>query len=612
MNCRVVRIITNLVLGLRDRIVSRLSWKLILLFTSIIMLVVGSLTYISYQMLQRESVNHSIESTAKILSLVNRNVEEYVQGIEQYSLPQFRYDETTYAILNESKDYASRMFVEDYLKSLFYARDDVESIYLYIVDQDKYYIVSREGVNVRVRVGEHPQIKQLKWYQQAMESPNNQEFQSFSDGNKEITGYLADTSNSFMAYHRVMRSIVTRKPQAVISFYFNASGRDDILKDIPIGEGESLLLLDPENRIFYANNESIMDDLEQDQILQQLPEQQSGQRTWTHDGQKYLVSYNVGVETGWKLVKPISYEKIYEIANATREFNLLIGLAFLLLAIVLVLILSNAITRPIKKLAVEMNRFSAGSFDIVAPVEGSDEIAHLSRHFNQMVRRTAELINERYKMKLAEKNAILKALEAEINPHFLYNALQAISTKALKHSRFDIADMVDALALTLRYCINGKDIVLAHEELKHIERYMGLQKERFGDRLHTVYAWDEALMSLSIPKLSIQTLVENSIKHGLERTSNPVTITIRAYATKSHVYITVQDDGPGFTADRLEQVLNSFEEAWDGHEADNKGLVNLNTRLQLLYGSNTKLEIIPLEQGTELRIRLPWEGELNA
>ena len=86
-------------------------------------------------------------------------------------------------------------------------------------------------------------------------------------------------------------------------------------------------------------------------------------------------------------------------------------------------------------------------------------------------------------MKLVEKNAILKALEAEINPHFLYNALQAISTKALKNERYDIADMVDALALTLRYCISGKDIVYAREELKHIEHYMSLQKARFGSRI---------------------------------------------------------------------------------------------------------------------------------
>ncbi|MGO4781213.1 sensor histidine kinase, partial [Lysobacter sp. 2RAB21] len=92
-----------------------------------------------------------------------------------------------------------------------------------------------------------------------------------------------------------------------------------------------------------------------------------------------------------------------------------------------------------------------------------------------------------------------------------------ISTKALKSEKFDIADMIDALALTLRYAISGKDIVRAREELQHIERYMALQKARFGSRLQVVYDWDDSLMELEIPKLSIQTLVENAIKHALEK-----------------------------------------------------------------------------------------------
>lgn len=609
-----MNVIISIIRRAKARIASRLSSKLILLFSSIIILVVGSLTFISYKMLQRESVQHNIASTAKILALVNRNMEEYMAGIEQFSLSQMNYDETIYAVLNESKDYASRMFLEDYLKALFYSRKDVETIYLYIIEQDKYYTVSKEGYDARVRVGEHPQITGLPWYTRAMESLKNQEFQTFVTDAEMMTGYPINTEKSVMAYHRVMRSIVTRKPQALVSFYFNASGRDHILDDIPVGEGEHLLLMDPENRLFYADQLATMEKLAQDPILQQLLAQQAGQQAgqqiWSDDGNKYLVSYNVGDRAGWKLVKPISYQKMYEAANATRGLNVLIGLAFLVLAIVLVLILSNAITRPIKKLTIHMDRFSTGHFDAVMPVHGNDEIAHVSRHFNQMVRRTDELINERYKMKLVEKNAILKALEAEINPHFLYNALQAISTKALRYERFDIADMIDALALTLRYCINGKDIVYAHEELKHIERYMGIQEARFGNRLHVVYAWEPELMALKIPKLSIQTLVENAIKHGLEKTASPVTITIQAYALDHHAVIAVQDDGPGFAPERLQQVLHSLEQAWDGRVADSKGLVNLHTRLQLLYGEDMTFEICTGEQGTVMKIQLPW-GEDN-
>ncbi len=296
-----------------------------------------------------------------------------------------------------------------------------------------------------------------------------------------------------MAYHRVLRSIVSRQPQAVLSFYFDSSVRDEILKDIPFDEGQHLLYLSPDNEPFYTDDVSFYERAKAAALSDKLTNKPNGQLTWSEAEQKYLVVYDIGEQEGWKLVKPIPYTQIYEAATTTRNINFTIGFLFLLLSVIVVTYFSNAITKPLQKLSYQMNRFSTGDFDAEAAVKGRDEIAYLSRHFNQMVRRTNDLINERYKMKLVEKNAILKALEAEINPHFLYNALQAISTKALKNERYDIADMVDALALTLRYCISGKDIVQARAELKHIENYMSLQKARFGSRLQVTYEWDESL-----------------------------------------------------------------------------------------------------------------------
>jgi len=314
------------------------------------------------------------------------------------------------------------------------------------------------------------------------------------------------------------------------------------------------------------------------------------------------------------LIKPIPYKQIYEAATTTRNLNFMIGLLFLIVSVILVSFTSNKITSPLKNLSLQMKRFSTGSFDVTAQVEGKDEIAYLSRHFNKMVENTNELINERYKMKIVEKNAVLKALEAEINPHFLYNALQAISTKALKNNNDDIVDMVDNLAMTLRYCISGKDIVHAREELKHIERYLALQKARFGGRMQVVYEWDENLMELKIPKLSIQTLVENCIKHALEKVSSTITITIRARMTPSFFVISVVDNGPGFSEGRLEQVLNTLLMQWEEREEleegtnESIGLKNLNARLKLLYGDEAGLVIRSDENGTEMDMLLPRGG----
>ncbi|MFC4303661.1 cache domain-containing sensor histidine kinase [Cohnella boryungensis] len=592
---------------LYDRISRRLVNKLILLFTSIIILVVASLTVISYQILEKESVGNSIASTTNNLHLVNQNLESYLDGIEQLSLPNIRYVELTNAIVRQDKDYASRMYLENYLRQLYFSRDDLVTIYLYLVEEQKYYSITKENYNITVRTGTAGDVKGMPWYRQALDNPSNRLFQAFTPGSAAQLGYPVEPKDTFMAYHRVLRTIVNREPQAVLSFYFNSSAMQDILSDVPFSEGQHLLFLNPDDEAFYLDDPAFYGEREKEGLIERLGEGKEGRFTWSVGGRKYMVVYNVGEQLGWKLVKPIPYKQIYEAATTNRNIGLIIGLLFLLLSVVLVTFTSNAITRPLKKLSGQMSRFSAGDFEAEANVQGRDEIAYLSRHFNLMVKRTGELINERYKMKLVEKNAILKALEAEINPHFLYNALQAISTKALKNDRYDIADMVDALALTLRYCISGKDIVLAREELKHIERYLSLQKARFGSRLQVEYEWDDAMKELQLPKLSLQTLVENAIKHGLERVANTVTISIKAGMEGDQAVIVVGDDGPGFEKDKLEQVMKSFQDSWeDRNESyDSIGLVNLHTRLKLLYGEAAELRIRSEGSGTEMEMRIP-------
>ncbi|MEK4104186.1 sensor histidine kinase [Paenibacillus sp. FSL R10-2791] len=597
----------------------RLANKLILLFTIIIVLVVTSLTFISYGMLRKESVDNSIASTSNNLLLVGRNLESYLDGIEQLSLPQISYDEITYAILHESEDYASKMYVEDYLKNLYFSRNDLEAIYLYVIKEHKYYYVTKENYNITVRVAEHPSIENLSWYKKALASPFNRSYQSFVKNQTSMinsSDYPINKDKSFMGYHRLLRSIVSREPQAVLSLYFNSSVTDEIMKDIPFSKGQHLMYVSPDNEPFVVDDPGFYQQSEQAGLLKELTPASGGRVTWSDKEEKYLVIYDISKKEGWKLIKPIPYKEIYEAATTTRKLNYFIGLLFLIVSVILVSFISNKITSPLKNLSLQMKRFSTGSFDAEAQVEGKDEIAYLSRHFNKMVEKTNELINERYKMKIVEKNAVLKALEAEINPHFLYNALQAISTKALKNNNDDIVDMVDNLAMTLRYCISGKDVVHAREELKHIERYLALQKARFGNRMQVAYQWEDPLLELEIPKLSIQTLVENCIKHALEKVSTTITITIEAHVTPSHTVISVTDDGPGFSGERLEQVRNSLQIQWEDQGGENAaesdtesiGLKNLNTRLKLLYGEAAGLAITSDAGGTKMDMRLPRGG----
>lgn len=597
---------------LRDLATRRLVNKLIFLFMSIVMLVVASLTAISYLIIERESIDHSISSNSNNLMLVNQNFDKYFSEIEQLSLPQTKYDDIIHAIKNVDTDYASRLYLEDYLRTLYYSRGDIEQIYLYLIDEHKYLYISKENYNVMVRAGIDETIPNQMWYRQAMESDKNRAIQSLVF--QADTGYNLPNRNSFMAYHRVLRSLADRKARAVLSFYINPSAKNEIIKDVPFAKGEHLMFLDPNGIPFHLDKADFFFTARTNGFLTKLNEEASrGRFSWTVQGKRYLVMFDSGGGDGggWKLIKFIPYSDINRTAHTASRISILTGLGFLALSVLLVILTSNAITRPLKRLSRQMSRFSTGSFDAETEVKGRDEIAYLSKHFNLMVRRTNDLINERYRMKLVEKNAILKALEAEINPHFLYNALQAISTKALKSGEDEIADMVDALAQTLRYCISGSDIVHVKEELKHVQRYLVLQKARFGSRLQVVSDIDESLMDLAIPKLSIQSLVENSIKHALERVSTAITIVIRIWLNPQHAVISVRDNGPGIPPDKLRDILRSFRTDWEDREGDRIGLRNLNTRLKLIFGDESGLEIETDGTGTEMRMIIPRGGGYN-
>src|SRR5690606_1013024 len=287
----------------------RLVNKLNLLFSAIIILVVGSLTLISYQMLQKEAIGHSISSTSNNLKLVNQNLEDYVKEMEKRSLPQSNFDELSYAFVHEAESYSSKMLIEEYLRSIFYNEMDLEGIYLYLFNSGKYYEVKRLRNDITISTHEDTSPIEQPWYEEALQSQFNRSYQSLEFTTIEDS-YHARAEEGYFAYHRVMRSIATRTPQAVISFYYNRTVFDDIVKDIPIEGDEQLFWLSPTNELFMASNQDTYKQLVDHQVLDALTDEHDGQYSYTIDDHKYLVIYNIGDKEGWKLIKQIPYTQI--------------------------------------------------------------------------------------------------------------------------------------------------------------------------------------------------------------------------------------------------------------------------------------------------------------
>ncbi len=585
----------------------KLANKLVLLFSAIIILTIISLTFVSYKIIEKESVKNIIDGNRNNLTLINKNIESYFNDINQVSLPNIKYDNIMNALLGVTDELSAEAYLEDYIRSMFYSRNDFEGICLYIVEQNCYYYITRgDGMVLKVRKAYNTDIPNEDWYIRTIKSKNNVYIESLFMAKKRT--YSINQEKCFFAYHRAIKNIVDKKPYAILSFFCNYSTWNEIIRNTSLTDGEQLIFMGEDGSTFYSNNKDNYKYFNQPDFKARLQKQGTNMFDWESEDRNYLTIYNSSDSLKFRLVKLIPYKKIYSAAQTNRSLGIFVGCIILVISVILVVLSANAITKPVKKLTKKMNSFSEGKFDLEAKVEGNDEIAELTIQFNLMVAKINDLINEEYKTKIEEKNAILKALEAELNPHFLYNALQAISTTALKIEAFHISDMVDALASTFRYTINGKNLVRLENEIKYIDNYLIIQKARFGNRLTVTYEMDDSVLDVLIPKISIQILVENSIKHVLEKSFTSVAIIIKAYLEGNDILISVSDNGPGISPERFMQIRFYLDNESGQNENKAIGLKNLDTRLHLLYREKSSLNIESDSTGTTISFIIPDGG----
>lgn len=287
-------------------------------------------------------------------------------------------------------------------------------------------------------------------------------------------------------------------------------------------------------------------------------------------------------------------DKVYTVG----EVAIRVSLIAVIIAICMSCVLSYKMSYGVNKLASEMKDLKYGNFDKEAVlVESTDEIELLSRTFKDMKSELNELVNKTFRLKISEREASIKALQSQISPHFLYNALDSINWNLLEKEDYETSEILVALSDMLRYSINdSKRIVKVYEEFEQIENYLKIQKERFGDRFDYFINLDDDVKNKSIPKMIVQPVVENSISHGLENHKNGI-LKISAKKEDNAVIIEVYDTGCGMNKQKLESlreqinIKTQIEDAEDFHI----GLANVNARIKYIYGENSGLYIDSVE-----------------
>ena len=298
----------------------------------------------------------------------------------------------------------------------------------------------------------------------------------------------------------------------------------------------------------------------------------------------------------------------YWTARINRGLVLPITLMLALLAcfVPLSILSSRAISRPLDSLNKSMNKFKEGDFDQQVEVKGRDEIATLSHVFNAMVNELKELIDRNYIMALREREIELNSLQAQINPHFLYNALDALYWQAIENGLDDLSDDILAISDLFRLLLScGDSEITVERELEIISRYLHIQKMRFSKKIDYSIDVDERLYQCMIPKLILQPFVENAVVHGLEKQDEWGFVKIEGIIKDEMMIFTIEDNGSGMSSETQDMLL-SMEKQYTGQRISGYAIQNVMERMKLKYNSHCKFEISSeLGIGSEIRISLP-------
>lgn len=333
---------------------------------------------------------------------------------------------------------------------------------------------------------------------------------------------------------------------------------------------------------------------------------------------EYMIVKETSKVTGWTLIilKPMSF--LNERVSPLRSAILFSGFIGFILFMISAIFLSTAITRPIKKLTKTMKNAKMDELKPNPESYSSKEFIELNKTYNKMVENTNHLIQEVYEKELLRSRTELKALQAQIDPHFLYNTLNALYWSLEDKGEEDLAEIVIAMSELFRYTIGNRENeewVTLQDELEHIQRYLQLMKMRLGDRLEWEISVPEALQNVKIPKLIIQPLVENAILHGIEnkRIQGCVSITAEKADNSSNIEIMVNDNGPGIdseTLNRLNDAINNNNVS--SFKGMGMALTNVNKRLRLYYDDITLKSLYLKSQlgcGTNVVFQIPSKGE---
>lgn len=577
-------------LRLRSSIRPKLFWGMLLVMLVLILLVTFFSVRTTYQAMYDQLIENKrtgIDWLSKRLSLLLTEYTETFYGFEVNK--EIKTDLQNWCVPGGTLGYEAKWRIISELNGMMGMNAAINTIEVYNLVGGDALAARRSGATVA-------------------ETGDRLAFWAERDASLQTNLVIYRQGQELLLCHQINR-FETGAPLALVVFHVKNSALEDILRDMRASEDEGIFLFNDESTLVSQSVGAGMTIDATRAGARLLGAAQSGEMA----ADENFWFYRSAGRDKLAILQVLPRSVITAVVGKNLLVGLLAAAAAVLAAVGFSLLFSRVVSGPIVALSEKMRSVTIRDYDAGGGTRRGDEIGLLESSFDTMVQRNQELIAQKFQTRIEKRSAQLRALQAQINPHFMYNTLQIIGGMAIKKDAPEIYDVTVELSDIMRYSLSfGKEMVPLREELRYLDSYLSIQNRRFGERIQINRNIDETLLDCLIPKLILQPLVENSLEHGLSGKGGAWRVELTGTLEGGDMLLSVSDNGLGMDSERLAYIRAEIAKGVDNAIASSAhiGLVNVNSRIRLKYAGQYGVTVDSVQgEGTRVGIRMPAQWE---
>ena len=568
----------------------------VLLLGAVIIITVISLSYTRQSVFENSSLY-----TQTIIQQMNQNIDSYIDYMENTSYLVSSNEDVQKYLFGDTADPEARDRILSQFETILDSRSDI--LNLGIIAENGRMLIN----NGQRLTNQDLDIHSQEWYTNALEGRESVYLTS-----SHVQHIISGERPWVITLSRGIRNKemgTGQEKEGVFFIDLNYSAISELCDQSMVGNQGYAFIVDADGNIVYHPQQQQLYNELQTENIDLVMNAGSDIVTWGDGINKKMYSISRSEKTGWTVVDCVRVEELLRRSNEAQSIYVLVAIGLMAVALFFSRYVAKSITLPIQRLCDSMERVQEGDFsvsDIV--VDSENEIGSLTKSFNVMTQRIHELMAQNIREQEAKRKSELKALQSQINPHFLYNTLDSIIWMAEGKKNEEVVLMTASLARLLRQSISNEDeLVSIGQEIEYARGYLTIQKMRYKDKLEFWIEVEPSILNIRLIKLVLQPVIENAIYHGLKYKESRGLLLVKGFMKNGNAVLQVIDDGVGMDQETLDHI---YERHKVDYHSNGVGIYNVQKRLQLYYGNEYGIvyESKPGE-GTTATITIPGQQE---